>query len=58
MKVRGPDGDPATGLPRDSVLDVTGLVTLHESELAGRVGVIPSALQEEVDRGLRRVPGP
>ncbi len=45
----------ATGLPRDSVLNMTALVTLNKSELSDRVGTLPSALQEEVDRGLRRV---
>ncbi|MGH8987010.1 MAG: type II toxin-antitoxin system PemK/MazF family toxin [Acidimicrobiales bacterium] len=43
------------GLPRDSVLNVTGLVTLNKTDLGERVGVLPLSLQEEVDRGLRRV---
>ncbi len=45
----------ATGLPRDSVVNVTALVTLNKSDLTERAGVTPSALLHEVDRGLRRV---
>jgi mRNA interferase MazF len=45
----------ATGLPRDSVVNVTALVTLDKADLAERVGNVPAALMDEVDRGLRRV---
>jgi mRNA interferase MazF len=45
----------ATGLPRDSVVDVTALVTLNKSELAGPVGQVPAELMGDVDRGLRHV---
>ena len=45
----------ATGLPRDSVVNVTALVTLNKSDLAERVGRVPASLVDEVDRGLRRV---
>lgn len=45
----------ATGLPRDSVVNVTALVTLNKSELGERVAAVPSALLREVERGLRRV---
>ena len=48
---------PATGLPRDSVVDVTGLVTLDHSDLTGAIGHAPTAIMREVDRGLRRVLG-
>ena len=47
----------ATGLPRDSVLDVTALVTLDKADLAERAGTVPAAVLEEVDRGLRQVLG-
>ena len=46
-----------TGLPRDSVVNVTALVTLNKSDLTDRVGRLPLALVQEVDRGLRRVLG-
>ncbi|HEY3001521.1 MAG TPA: type II toxin-antitoxin system PemK/MazF family toxin [Kribbellaceae bacterium] len=45
----------ATGLPRDSVVNVTSLATVDKSGLGKRVGSVPSALQLEIDRGLRRV---
>lgn len=45
----------ATGLARDSVLNVTALVTLNKTDLADRVGAVPASLMSEVNRGLRRV---
>lgn len=45
----------ATGLPRDSVVNVTAVVTLNKSDLSDHVGRVPDALLHEVDRGLRRV---
>lgn len=47
----------ATGLPRDSVVNVTALVTLNKTDLAERAGELPPNLMQEVDRGLRRVLG-
>jgi mRNA interferase MazF len=47
----------ASGLPRDSVVNVTALVTLDKSDLDSQVGHLPSALMEDVSRGLRRVLG-
>lgn len=47
----------ATGLPRDSVVNVTAIVTLNKTDLTDRVGNIPPSLMHEVDRGLRRVLG-
>ncbi|WP_312868051.1 type II toxin-antitoxin system PemK/MazF family toxin [Amycolatopsis pithecellobii] len=47
----------ATGLPRDSVVDVTALVTLNKDELEGPVGSVPGNLMHDVDQGLRRVLG-
>lgn len=45
----------ATGLPRDSVANVTALVTLNKTDLTDRVGPVPTYLMDDVDRGLRRV---
>jgi mRNA interferase MazF len=45
----------ATGLPRDSVVNVTAIVTLNKTDLTDRVGNLPPSLMHEVDRGLRRV---
>ena len=45
----------ASGLPRDSVVNVTGIVTLDQDDLTEMVGQLPSYLQAEVDQGLRRV---
>jgi mRNA interferase MazF len=47
----------ATGLPRDSVVNVTALVTLNKADLEGQVGQAPDELMREVDRGLRRLLG-
>lgn len=45
----------ATGLPRDSVVNVTALVTLNKMDLTDRIGEVPASLMHEVDRGLRRI---
>jgi mRNA interferase MazF len=45
----------ATRLPRDSVVNVTAIVTLNKTDLTDRVGEVPPSLMHEVDRGLRRV---
>lgn len=45
----------ATGLPRDSVVNVTALVTLNKADLSEHVVQVPSRLLDDVDRGLRRV---
>lgn len=47
----------ATGLPRDSVVNVTALVTLDKSDLSALAGRVPADLLQDVDRGLRRVLG-
>jgi mRNA interferase MazF len=44
-----------TGLPRDSVVNVTALVTLDKTDLSGKAGHLPDSLMDHVDRGLRRV---
>ena len=47
----------ASGLPRDSVVNVTALVTLDKSDLAKQAGTLTSSLMADVDRGLRRALG-
>jgi mRNA interferase MazF len=47
----------ASGLPKDSVVNVTGLVTLDKTDLGKSVGQLPTSLMTEVDRGLHRVLG-
>ena len=44
-----------TGLPRDSVVNVTQIVTLDEDYLTERVGRLPPKLMARVDAGLRLV---
>lgn len=46
-----------TGLPRDSVANVTALVTLNKTDLTDRVGRLSLTQMNEVDRGLRRALG-
>jgi mRNA interferase MazF len=45
----------ATGLSRDSVVNVTALVTLNKADLDSHIGRTPDELLRDVDRGLRRV---
>lgn len=47
----------ATGLPRDSVLNVTALATLNKTDLTDWAGQVPPSIMSDVDRGLRRVLG-
>ncbi len=42
-----------SGLPRESVVNVSQVITLDRSFLTERVGRIPPAKQREVDAGLR-----
>lgn len=44
-----------TGLPRDSVANVTQIVTVDEDYLDERVGRIPRRLMRRVDSGLRLI---
>lgn len=46
-----------SGLPRDSVVNVTGLVTLDKTDLDAEIGHLPASLMDDVVRGLRRVLG-
>lgn len=45
----------ATGLPRDSVVNITALVTLDKTDLGAQAGHLPDSLMDDVDRGLRRL---
>jgi mRNA interferase MazF len=47
----------ASGLPRDSVVNVTTLTTFDRYELEDRVGTVPLAVMQKVDAGLRLVLG-
>lgn len=44
-----------SGLPRDSVANVSQLVTLDRDEMIERVGRLPVAVMQHVDAGLRLV---
>jgi mRNA interferase MazF len=45
----------ATGLPRDSVVNVSQLLTLDRGFLTEHAGTLPPRLQGSVDEGLRLV---
>jgi mRNA interferase MazF len=47
----------ASGLKRDSVVNITALVTLDKADLDPETGHLPASLIDDVDRGLRRVLG-
>lgn len=44
-----------SGLPRDSVVNVSPILTLDKTFLVECVGSIPDYLKEEIDEGLRMV---
>jgi mRNA interferase MazF len=46
-----------SGLPKDSVVNVTAVVTLDNRDLDEPVGHVPTSMMDDVDRGLRRVLG-
>lgn len=45
----------ASGLPKDSVVNVSQVITLDKGQLEAEVGALPSYLMNEVDAGLRLV---
>lgn len=45
----------ATGLPKDSVANVSQIFTVDKTFLVEHVGMLPEHLQEEVDEGLRAI---
>src|SRR6202035_536929 len=46
-----------SGLPKDSVVNVTALVTFNKTDLEPPAGQLPESLMNDVSRGLRRVLG-
>ena len=44
-----------SALPRDSVANVSQILTIDKTFLVERVGTIPGYLQEEIDEGLRTI---
>lgn len=47
----------ATGLSRDSVVDVTQLYTIDKEDLLEPAGLVAGALLTQIDQGRRRVLG-
>ncbi|MCU0566770.1 MAG: type II toxin-antitoxin system PemK/MazF family toxin [Oculatellaceae cyanobacterium Prado106] len=45
----------AAGLSRDSVVNVSQIITVDKSFLVERMGSLPDSFQEEVDEGLRTI---
>ncbi len=45
----------SSGLQRDSVINITSLVTLDRRDIEQRVGRIPESIMFQVDAGLRQV---
>lgn len=45
----------ATGLPKDSVANVSQILTVDKTFLVERLGSLPEYLLEEIDEGLRAV---
>jgi len=45
----------ATGLPHDSVVNVSQLLTLDRNFMIVHVGTLPPGLQASIDEGLRMV---
>jgi len=44
-----------TGLPKDSVANVSQVLTIDKIFLTERIGFIPRDLQDEIDEGLRMI---
>jgi mRNA interferase MazF len=45
----------ASGLPKDSVANVSQILTLDKKFLVERIGSIPDELQSEIDDGIRTI---
>lgn len=45
----------ATGLPKDSAVNVTAIITLDKGDLGEPIATLPGYLADDVARGLRRV---
>jgi mRNA interferase MazF len=46
-----------SGLPKDSVINVTALITLDKRDLEEPVSYAPASIMDDVGRGFRRVLG-
>ncbi len=46
-----------TGLPRESVVNVSQTATINKTRLTERIGILPSSLMKEVEAGMRLVLG-
>jgi mRNA interferase MazF len=44
-----------TGLPRDSVVNVSQIITVDKSLLTERIGILPPNVVEQIGNGLRLV---
>lgn len=44
-----------TGLPKDSVANVSQIVTVDKSFLTERIGILPPNTMEQIEKGLRLV---
>ena len=44
-----------SGLPKDSVANVSQIVTIDKSFLTERIGMVPPSIVEQVEKGLRLV---
>lgn len=44
-----------TGLPKDSVANVSQVLTIDKSFLTEQIGNVPGDLQDEIDEGLRMI---
>jgi mRNA interferase MazF len=44
-----------SGLPKDSIANVSQILTIDKTFLVERLGSLPDYLQEEVDEGLRTI---
>ncbi|MCL5279132.1 MAG: type II toxin-antitoxin system PemK/MazF family toxin [Planctomycetes bacterium] len=44
-----------TGLPKDSVANVSQIVTVDKSFLSERIGTLPPHMMEQIEKGLRLV---
>lgn len=42
-----------SGLPKDSVINVSQIVTIDRGQLLNRVGALPSDILAQVERGVR-----
>jgi mRNA interferase MazF len=50
-------GPKETGLPRESVVNVSQVVTVDKTLFTERVGVLPTHVLSQVEDGIRRVMG-